>query len=128
MDEFERECKVMELYTENAKTYVQLSVGALVLSITFLHEVLGIPKEQRVQTDWWLILSWVSLLVTVITGAFYQYLAVKFLEWKSGLPRTHRNWFSGLIHHPWSVYGAMLISFYLGAILFLVAAIRRLVS
>ena len=56
-NEFEKEYKVMSVFIENAKTYVQLSAGALLLSVTFLHEILGIPKEQRVATDNWLMLS-----------------------------------------------------------------------
>ncbi|HXJ94886.1 MAG TPA: hypothetical protein VMT20_18745 [Terriglobia bacterium] len=125
-DTFEREYKVMGVFIDNAKTYVQLSAGALLLSVTFLHEILGISKEQRLPTDLWLMLSWWSFLAAIVLGALYQYYAAKFLEWKSGVPRSHRNWPEWLVRHPWPVYGGMLIAFYLGGLCFTIAAVRRL--
>lgn len=38
-------------------------------------------------------------LLVVLTGASYEYFAVKFLEWKSGVPRTHRHVLDWLIKH-----------------------------
>src|SRR5713101_7459195 len=104
-DTFERECKVMGIFIDNAKTYVQLSTGALLLTVTFLHDILGVPKDQTLATDRWLILSWWSFLLAIVSGALYQYYAAKFLEWKSGLCRTHRNWPEWLVEHPWPPYG-----------------------
>ena len=54
-DEFAKEYKLAGLFIENAKTYVQLSTGALVLSVTFVHDVLGIAKGEKVPTDLWLV-------------------------------------------------------------------------
>lgn len=125
-DDFDREYKVMGLFIVNAKTYVQLSTGALFLSVTFLHEILGIPSEHKLPTDWWLIFCWGGYLVAIVSGASYQYLAVKFLEWKSGVPRSHRSWPECLIHHPWPLYGLMLIAFYFGGLCFTIAAVTRL--
>ncbi len=125
-DEFEREYKLAGLFIENAKTYVQLSTGALVLQITFLHEILGIPQGQKIPADWLLILSWIFFLAGILAGAYYQYLTSKFVEWKSGVIRHHRPWPEQLVEHPWPIYAVMLITFYLGAIAFTVAAIRRL--
>jgi hypothetical protein len=59
-DTFERESKVMAVFIDNAKTYVQLSAGALLLTVTFLHEILGIPKENK-KTNSQRIVGW-SLL------------------------------------------------------------------
>jgi hypothetical protein len=56
-DIFERGCKVMAMFIDNAKSYVQLSAGALLLTITFLHEILGIPKETKAPTDCWLVIA-----------------------------------------------------------------------
>jgi hypothetical protein len=125
-DDFERECTVMGVFIDNAKTYVQLSAGGLLLTITFLHEILGVPKDQRVLADVWLVLSWSGFLGAIVFGALYQYFAAKFLEWKSGVPRTHRSRPEWLIHHPWPAYLAMLLAFYLGGICFTVEAIRRI--
>lgn len=125
-DEFEREFKVTGVFIDNAKTYVQLSSAALLLSITFLREILGIPKEPKMPTDPWLILSWLSFLVAIVFGALYQYYAAKFLEWRSGLSRSHRSWPQWLVQHPWPPYGAMLVAFYFGGIFFTIAAVKRL--
>jgi hypothetical protein len=40
--------------------------------------------------------------------------------------RHHRPWPEQLVEHPWPMYAAMLIAFYLGVISFTVAAILRL--
>jgi hypothetical protein len=125
-DLFEREYKVMGVFIENAKTYVQLSAGALLLSITFLHEIVGLPNDRKVQADSWLVLSWVGFLAAIVCGALYQYFAAKFLEWKSGVPRTHRSWPEWVIQHPWLPYGMMLIAFYSGGLCFAVSAVKRL--
>src|SRR6267154_602369 len=66
VDWFEREHKVMTLFIDNAKTYVQLSVGALLLSVTFLREVLGQPKETPIHLDWALVVCWICFLMAVI--------------------------------------------------------------
>ena len=125
-DIFERECKIMAMFIDNAKSYVQLSAGALLLTITFLHEILGIPKEPKLPTDCWLVISWCSFLLAIVFGALYQYFAAKYLEWKSGIPRGHHSWPQLLIEHPWPLYGAMLASFYLGGLCFTISAIKRL--
>ena len=74
----EEERKIMAAYSDTAKTYTQLSLGALVLSITFFEKVLG--QSGRIPVDLFLLLAWVCWLASVLAGAFYQYLAVRFLE------------------------------------------------
>jgi hypothetical protein len=125
-DSFDREHKVMSLFIDNAKTYTQLSIGALVLSITFVREVLALPKDTPVQLDWQLVTCWTCFLSAVICGSFYQYLAAKFIEKKAGVPRTHRIMWDWIVDHPWLAYGLMLISFYGGAVFFTAGAIHRL--
>jgi hypothetical protein len=125
-DSFEMESKVMAVFIDNAKTYVQLSAGALLLSVTFLHEILGIPKEQKLPTDHWLVASWWSFLAAIVFGALYQYYAAKFLEWKSGVSRGHHSWPQSLIEHPWPPYAVMLTAFYFGGLCFTISAVKRL--
>jgi hypothetical protein len=120
---FERECKVMQMFIDNAKTYLQLSTGALILSITFMREVVGVPQNTALHPGRALIAAWICFLVAVITGALYQYHAVKYVELHSGLPRSHRSWSDRFNRHPYLLYGAMLISFFSGAALFTAAAI-----
>jgi hypothetical protein len=123
---FTMEEKIMPLFIDNAKTYTQISSAALALTITFVRDVLGVKDDEPIILDRWLIAAWVLLLVAVGSGVYYQYLGVKFLEWKSGLERSHSSWPVKLIQHPWPIYGLMLISFYVGMILFAVSAIVRL--
>jgi len=82
--------------------------------------------DQKLPTDVWLILSWWGFLVAIVSGALYQYYAAKFLEWKSELPRTHRNWPEWLVQHPWPPSGVMLLAFYFAGVCFTIAAVRRM--
>jgi len=122
---FDRECKVLDRFTDNAKGYIQISSGGLLLSITFLHEIVGTPKDQTVHPGPWLTAAWICFLVTILAGTTCQYFGAKFLEWKPGVPRHHRSIPRWIIRHPWPMYGLMLVGFYFGAILFTVAAIKQ---
>ncbi len=123
---FERECKVMELFIKNAETYTKLSAGALFLTVTFLRQIAGVPENTQLPRSPLLIFSWICFLVAILAGALYQYFAVKFLEWKSGVPRTHKTLFEYLVHHPSPPYGVMLGAFYFGGTLFTVFAVQRI--
>ena len=123
---FERQQKIMAIFTENAKTYIQLSGAALALTLTFAHDILHIPKEQSIVNKW-MILMWACFLVTIIAGAFYQYLAVKDLEIQDaeivGLRGFIPIW--GWLA-PGLIYGIILGAFYGGTIIFTVYAIIML--
>jgi len=113
--------KVMKMLSDNAKTYIQLSGAGLALTLTFAHEIVHIPKDQSI-VDPWMILMWACFLVTILAGAFYQYLATKFLEnqikWEHfELPKRLQ---------AGHVYGIMLVAFYGGALTFTVYATIRL--
>jgi hypothetical protein len=118
---FSRQCEVMKMFCDNAKTYLQLSGAALGLTLTFAHQILHIPETQNIANGW-MIAMWICFLVAIISGAFYQYLAVKFLEeyidWRYF---TFWDWLP-----PGIVYGVMLGSFYGGTIIFTIYAIIRL--
>ncbi len=118
---FDRQQKIMAMFSDNAKTYIQLSGAALALTLTFAHEILHIPKDQNI-ADQWMIGMWVCFLIAIIAGAFYQYLAVKLLEeaidWQG---YEAWNWLP-----PGVVYGVMLAAFYAGTIIFTIYAIIRL--
>jgi hypothetical protein len=120
---FDRQQKVMSMFSDNAKTYIQLSGAALALSLTFAHEILHIPKDENIANGW-MIAMWVCFLIAIIAGAFYQYLAVRFLDaildWE--YDRTW-DWLE-----PGIVYGLMLSAFYGGTIIFTIYAIIRLRS
>jgi len=126
-DDFDWECKIADRFTDNSKNYIQISSGALLLSVTFLHEIGGVPRDRPVKPGWIFIAAWICFLVAILAGTTSQYLGAKSLEWKSRVRRHHRAiiplW---IIQHPWPMYGLMLIGFYAGAILFTVAAIKGL--
>jgi hypothetical protein len=120
-NDFEQQHKIMSMFSDNAKTYVQLSGAALALTLTFAHEILHIPKEQDI-ADGWMIAMWICFLIAILAGAFYQYLAVKFLE-RSIDSQSYNiwNWIE-----PGRVYGVMLVAFYGGTIIFTIYAMLRL--
>ena len=124
---YAEECRLVGLFIDTAKSYVQLSAGALVLTITFVREVLATPKEQKMHPDGLLIASWAAFLFAVIAGAAYQYVAIKYMESLSSLRSNQVPW--GLkwsARSPGRVYGAMLVAFYAGAVLFTATAVRSL--
>ena len=118
---FDRVQKIMSMFSDNAKTYIQLSGAALALTMTFAHEILHIPAKDNIANGW-MIAMWVCFLIAIIAGAFYQYLAVKLLEdaidWKYF---QAWDWLP-----PGVIYGVMLAAFYGGTIIFTVYAIIRL--
>ena len=113
----------MELYIDAAKSYIQLSTGALFLSVAFYRQILG--NEGPLPASPLLGLSWVCFLISIGAGALYQYLAVKYLEVRyapDGAFYEVRPRF--LMDHPGVVYGLMLLAFYAGAVLFGIRAIE----
>lgn len=125
----EQERKVMAAYGDTAKTYSQLSLGALVLSVTFLEKVANTQVSASVDAP--LVVAWCGWLISALAGAFYQYLAVRFLEargeaWGVLVRSGHRQWFRRLAQHPWPVYGVMLAAFAVGSLAFVIVGFRHL--
>ena len=120
-DRMEEEHKIMGAYIDTTKTFTQLSLGALVLSITFMEKVLGM--KDKLSVDLLLLIAWLFWLLAALAGAFYQYKAVKWLAWLA----IKYNIVNAEDHHgdviklfPYKVYGFLLICFYCGTILFAV--------
>ena len=126
-EEFDRESKLMGLFIENAATYTKLSSAALLLTVTFLEKVVGVEKGP-IPKSATLIICWVCFLLAILSGVTYQYFAVKFLEWRSGILRKHENFCEYLVQHPWPMYASMLVAFYLGAVFFTAFAIQRVLG
>jgi len=115
---FDRQQAVMEMYSDNAKTYIQLSSAALALTVTFAGKILHIPDNASL-VNGWTIAIWSCFLLTILAGAFYQYLAVKFLDaWLEWEYVSCWDWLP-----PGVVYAVMLVALYGGAIAFTVYAI-----
>ena len=109
------------MFSDNAKTYIQLSGAALALTLTFAHEIIHIPPDQSI-VNGWMIAMWACFLTTVLSGAWYQYMAAKFLE--KQLHWEHFDLPERL--QAGTPYGIMLASFYGGALIFTVYAAVRL--
>ena len=109
------------MFSDNAKTYIQLSGAALGLTLTFADKILHLPPAENIATGW-MITVWDSFLIAIVAGAFYQFLAVKFLDalldWE--FDRTW-DWLQ-----PGYVYAVKLAAFYGGTIVITIYAIIRL--
>ncbi len=128
----EQERAVCSLYIDSAKTYTQLSTGALVLSLAFAADFLKQTKPQLLH-DWPILVAWCCWLLAVLCGVTYQYCAIKYLETIANdnkLLYFDRTWSSlvpkALTDNPFRLYGSMLFLFYLGLLVFSYVAVARL--
>ena len=76
--------KRFELAEGYVKAVLSLSTGALVLSVTFLHDIVGMGSEAAPKSMEWkgmIAGAWFALLVSVVAALFYLYhlaLAAKY--------------------------------------------------
>jgi len=112
--DFDRELQVMNMYAANAGLYIKLSSAALALTVTFPEKVLKVEKPV---VDLRIALIWIGFLLAIGAGAFYHYLAGKYMEnlLPEGAGFRLANW---LADRCGLVYGAMLLCFYASAVLF----------
>lgn len=114
---------IMPLYIDTAKTYMNLSAGALALTITFREKVIGSNPGDDVGR--FMIASWVFFLLAIGSSSAYQYFAVKFLDSISCSPGSIQI-FEHLVRNPGNVYFVMLLMFCLGAIFLVISAWRNI--
>jgi hypothetical protein len=127
----EEERKIMSAYTDTAKTYSQLSLGALVLSVTFIEKFVDSRATAAISAV--LLVAWCGWLAAALSGAFYQYLAVRFLEARGEnlgvlIGGNHIQWFKRLADRPWPAYAIMLVAFGVGSCAFLIFGLQHLLS
>ncbi len=120
--------QIMSMFSDTAKTYTQLSIAALILPITFIRQALGVTAEKSIKDhlSWPLVCSWLLFLIAIAAGLLYQYIAVKLVEGyfeESNKFYGRMKWF---IDRPEKVYATMMISFYVAAFFFVIAACVRL--
>lgn len=122
------QAEVMPLYIESAQTYLQLSVAALGLTVVFKEKVLGLEGQMRVTRL--LLASWTCLLAAVGVGAWYQYVAVKWIAWCASNPQVApiELPLRVFLLRPGPAYFAMVGFFYVGSVLLVVASARQLIS
>jgi hypothetical protein len=92
--------QMMKMYSDVQKAYTQYAVGSLVLPLTFLKDILGIPKDTSVApyVNYWLWLGWLGLLVCIGASMAYQTASARRIaEFTGGAPfsKTYpRFWFN----------------------------------
>jgi hypothetical protein len=123
MTRFQVDQIIIPLYIESAQVYLQLSIGALALSIIFREKVLG--EQGPMSVGILLMISWLCFLLTIGASAFYQYLAIKFLDSVSEHPARIQYW-EALVRSPGKVYGAMLVLFFLGSAFLVASSAKQL--
>ncbi len=67
---YDRETRICEGYAGNAKTYVQLAVISLVVTVLFGKEYI----------EGWLLLSIGAWMSAIVFGGLYQYFVFRYLE------------------------------------------------
>lgn len=123
---------VMPMYIESARNYAQLAVGALAISVAFREKVLGHGGPMRPTTL--LIVSWISLLVSIASSAWYQYVAIKLIHMLTygiatgvdpyDLPQEFPLTIGWL--WPGNAYGLMVAAFFLGAMFLVLASVSQI--
>jgi len=119
--------EVMPLYIDSARAFAQLSAGALALTIAFKEKVLGEIGRMRINVL--LITSWLCFLVAIGASAYYQWVAVRLIE-----QSLHDLAGDETLHFPLTVawmwpgyaYGVMVIFFFVGSLLLILACASQL--
>jgi len=122
---FGQSLALVQLFIDSATRYGQLGTGALVLSVTFLEKIGG-EKSGPMRPGGLLIAAWSFLLFSIGCGATYNYFAIKYLEMRAGSLGGSAVDASPLVHSPGLVYGVMLATFWIGAVLLTIGAVLRL--
>src|SRR5258707_313980 len=104
--------KRVELFQDYIKTVLNLATGALVVSVTFLHEIIGLGEKEMskpLRDPVLLGLSWTTYLVSVMGSLLYLY----FLSLSVKYPGRYSGWLK---------WGAMasVFGFVAGVVLFAV--------
>lgn len=113
--------EIISLYIDTAKTFLNLSTGALTLTV-ILHEKILEP-EAGSHISKGMLISWFCYLLAIGLSAMYQYFSVKFLDSFSKVP-GQKSMFAFLQDNPGWLYGGMLICFFIGSLFLIIAAMK----
>ena len=116
--------EIMPLYIDSAQFFAALSSGALGLTIVFYEKIVGYRPGDSINRT--MVASWLLFLLAIGTSAFYQYLAIRFLDFVSCYPAKPSKLYQGLIEAPGNVYGAMLFLFVAASALLVISAWRQI--
>lgn len=121
-DDFDRECKIVGMYIDSAKSYAQLGTGALALAAVFATHLF----EGWVNANVGLIVACVCFLIAVLSSAAYQSLTVGRLEELSELPVDRKRLLESWYDNAYVAYNVMMWSFHAGVLTLAVVAIIRM--
>ena len=90
--------KTAELAADWAKHVTTLAIGTLVLSATFISDVLG--NDAHIDSQWALLVAWVLLVATAVCGVLAQGALIYQLSLNNGEEKVTRArsvqiWFGG---------------------------------
>ncbi len=106
-----------KLYSDTAKSYIQVASAALALPLILREALFGESEAKHgliaLGVPWQLTTSWVCFLFTILLGLLYQWLVVRRLWDTYQNPNSRFQ----LIKREW-IYGPMLLLFYSGAFFF----------
>jgi len=117
--QFTENKEIISLYIDTAKTFLNLSTGALALTIMLREKI--IDAEAGSPVSKLMLISWFFYLLAIGFSSLYQYLGVKYLDSFSRLPGA-TGMFERLEKEPGLIYGAMLVCFFLGSLTLVIAA------
>ena len=111
-DSFDQMKAVIDLYIKSSDSFIKIALVVIAASVAFP------TKEWPVgfTPPTLLLLSWFLLLASVGFGCLYQYLAIHLLDSISDLPGTPGLLKRWIPRAGW-IYGAMMITFFPGALL-----------
>jgi hypothetical protein len=119
---FDRECKIVGLYIDSAKSYAQLATGALALAAVFATHLF----EGWINANVGLIVACMCFLIAVLSSGAYQSLAVGRLEELSELPVDRTRLLKSWYDNAYVAYNVMMWSFHAGVLTLAVVAIIRM--
>ena len=122
--EFVRIHEYMGMYVDTAKTYMNLSAGALGLTIVFREKIVGAQPGQGIHRL--MLACWLLFLLAIAASALYQYLGVKDVAKASCLPYAKAGLSEFLSLQPAVVYGMMLALFFGGGVALVAAVWKQL--
>jgi len=105
--------KRFDLAEGYVKTVLGLSTGALVLSVTFLHEIIGIGSAEAPKRIEWrslIIGAWMALLVSVVASLFYLYHLAIAAKYESAYSQELK--WSAIVSSAGLVCGLVLMSLF----------------
>lgn len=121
--EFTENKEIVSLYIDTAKTFLNLSTGALALTIVLRDKIIG--SEAGSPVGKLMLASWFFYLLEIGLSALYQYFGVKYLDSFSRFPGA-KGKIAFLEKNPGWLYGAMMACFFLGSLALVISAAKAI--